>query len=179
VTGLDLSARIIGLGAQMVEQGLLRYALADEGELVFYRERKLADFGLEAMRSKVEFWQADPCNLKPLFTGYDLILANDLLDRLYSPTRFLAQIHERLNPGGLLVIASAYAWNPSITPRAEWLGGFKQAGESFTSLDGIKNLLSPQFHLLQAPVHLPQLIWETRRKFHYRLLETTAWVKSA
>jgi len=175
VTGIDFSARFIGLGVQMAEQGVLRYCFPDEGDLVAYRERRLADLGLEGVRHRVQFFQGDACNLKPLFTGYDLILAANLIDRLYSPARFLGRAHERLNPGGLLVIASPYTWLVEHTPREEWLGGFKKDGESYTTLDGLKDLLGSHFRLLGAPLELPFVIRETRRKFQHSLSEVTLW----
>ena len=46
VTGIDFSARFVGLGAQMAEQGVLRYTLVDEGELVSWREVWLDALGL-------------------------------------------------------------------------------------------------------------------------------------
>lgn len=177
VTGIDFSARFIGLGVQMVQQGVLRYTLADEGELVFYKERKLADLGLAGVRDKVEFWQGDACNLKPHFTGYDLILAANLIDRLYSPRKFLAAVHERLNPGGMLLIASPYTWLEEHTPREEWIGGFKQAGENLTTLDGLKAILGAHFRLVQGPLEVPFVIRETRRKFQHTLSEVTLWEK--
>jgi len=160
---------------QMAEQGVLRYCLPDEGELVAYRERRLADLGLEDVRDRVQFLQGDACNLKPQFTGYDLILAANLIDRLYSPARFLTQVHERLNPGGLLVIASPYTWLREHTPREAWIGGFKRDGESYTTLDGLKALLGDHFRLIDGPLELPFVIRETRRKFQHSLSEVTFW----
>lgn len=177
VTGIDFSARFIGLGVQIAEQGILRYTLADEGELVSYKERHLADFGLDAVRDKVELWQGDACNLKPHFSGYDLILAANLVDRLYSPKKFLTTVHERLNPGGMLLIASPYTWLEEHTPRDEWIGGFKQAGESFTTLNGLKATLGKHFRLIQGPIEVPFVIRETRRKFQHSLSEVTLWEK--
>ena len=179
VTGIDFSARFIQLGVQLAEQGLLRYTLADEGELVVYKERKLADLGLEGTRHKVAFFQGDACNLKPHFTGYDLILAANLIDRLYSPRKFLASVHERLNPGGLLVIASPYTWLEEHTPREEWLGGYKRDGENVTTLDGLKETLEPHFRLLRGPLEVPFVIRETRRKFQHTLSEVTVWERIA
>ena len=179
VTGLDFSARFIGLGVQLAEQGTLRYTLADEGELVSYRERRLADLGLAAVRDRVEFVQGDACNLKPLYAGYDLILAANLIDRLHSPRKLLESIHERLNPGGLLVIASPYTWLEEHTARAEWIGGFKKDGENQTTLDGLKALLGQHFRLLGEPVSLPFVIRETRRKFQHSLSEVTIWERKA
>ncbi|HEY3326651.1 MAG TPA: 5-histidylcysteine sulfoxide synthase [Novimethylophilus sp.] len=178
VTGIDFSARFIGLGVQLAEQGVLHYTLADEGELVFYQERRLAGLGLDDVRGKVEFWQGDACNLKPHFTGYDLILAANLIDRLYSPKKFLATVHERLNPGGILLIASPYTWLTEHTPREEWIGGFKQAGENLTTLDGLKAILGAHFRLIEDPFEMPFVIRETRRKFQHTLSEVTIWEKT-
>jgi hypothetical protein len=54
---------------------------------VSYRERTWPTLGLESVRGKVDFVQGDACNLKPIHTGYDLILAANLIDRLYSPRK--------------------------------------------------------------------------------------------
>lgn len=175
VTGLDFSARFIGLGSQFAEQGTLRYTLTDEGELVSYRERHLADLGLDAVRHKVEFIQGDACNLKPLHTGYDLILAANLIDRLHHPRQLLEKIHSRLNPGGLLIITSPYTWLEEHTAREEWIGGFKKDGENFSTLDGLKQILGQRFRLIGEPQSLPFVIRETRRKFQHSLSEATIW----
>jgi 5-histidylcysteine sulfoxide synthase/putative 4-mercaptohistidine N1-methyltranferase len=175
VTGIDFSARFIGSGVTMAEQGMLRYTLTDEGKLVSYKERKLADFGLDTISHKVDFFQGDACNLKPLFSGYDLILAANLIDRLYSPRKFLEGVHDRLNPGGILLIASPYTWLEEHTPSGEWLGGFKKNAESFSTLDGLKEILGPHFRLMQEPVDVSFVIRETKRKFQHSLSEVTLW----
>jgi len=175
VTGIDFSARFIGLGVQMQAEGRLRYTFAEEGELVSYQERSLADLGLDDARGKVAFFQGDACNLKPNFSGYDLILAANLIDRLYSPAKLLDTVHERLNPGGLLLIATPCTWLEEHTPRAEWVGGFKQDGENFTTLDGLKARLGAYFRLLEGPLDVPFVLRETRRKFQHTLSEVTIW----
>lgn len=175
VTGLDFSARFINVGVQLATQGSVRYTLADEGELVSYHERRLADLGLAAVRDKVTFFQGDACNLKPHFSGYDLILAANLIDRLYSPRKLLEHIHDRIVPGGLLVIASPYTWLEEHTPRTEWIGGFKQDGENVSTLDGLHAILGRHFRRLGEPRSLPFVIRETRRKFQHTLSEVTVW----
>lgn len=177
VTGVDFSARFINQGVQLAQHGVLRYTLTDEGELVFYRERSLANLGLENAKHKVEFFQGDACNLKPILTGYDLILAANLIDRLYDPSKFLSMIHERLNSGGLLLIASPYTWLEEHTKRENWVGGFKRDGESFGTLDGLKEILGKHFRLIQGPLEVPFVIRETRRKFQHTLSEATIWEK--
>ena len=175
VTGVDFSARFINLGVQLASRGSIRYMLADEGELVSYKTRRLADMGLESVRNKVDFLQGDACNLKPVLSGYDFILAANLIDRLYNPAQFLRSIHERLNTGGILMITSPYTWLDEHTRREDWIGGFKKDGESYTTLDGLKAVLGQHFRLVQAPQDVPFVIRETRRKFQHTLSEVTLW----
>ena len=177
VTGLDFSARFISLADQMATQGLIRYTPVEEGELVSYQERRLADLGLDNVRHKVEFFQGDACNLKPIFKGYDLILVTHLIDRVYSPRKFLENVHERLNAGGILIIASAYDWSKEHTRREEWIGGFKKDGESYTTLDGLKDILGEHFDSVGKPSEIPFVYRETRRNFQYILKEVTVWEK--
>ena len=179
VTGIDFSARFIGLGVQLAEHGSLRYTLVDEGELVSYRERTLAELDLVSVAGKVEFFQGDACNLKPQFAGYDLILAANLIDRLYDPARFLSSVHERLNSGGLLLIASPYTWLPEHTKREAWIVGFKQDGENLTTLDGLKAILGQHFRLVRGPLAVPFVIRETQRKFQHTLSEVSIWERLA
>jgi 5-histidylcysteine sulfoxide synthase/putative 4-mercaptohistidine N1-methyltranferase len=173
VTGIDFSARFTAAATQMANQGELRYTLIDEGKLVSYKTRTLAELGLD--KERVDFWQGDACNLKPNYRGYDLILAANLIDRLYDPAKFLNTVHERLNTGGILLIASPYTWLEEHTKVDQWIGGFKKNAESFTTLDGLKALLSTHFRLLQTPVDVPFVIRETRRKFQHSLSEVTLW----
>ena len=152
VTGIDFSARFIGVGHEMREKGYIRYAIPDEGELVSYHEKTLKEFGLEDTRDRVEFWQGDAHNLKERFTGYDLVLACNLIDRLHDPALFLERIATRINPGGLLVILSPYTWLEEFTPPEKWLGGRKVDGENVTTLEGLHAALEPGF----APVGDPR-----------------------
>jgi putative 4-mercaptohistidine N1-methyltranferase len=175
VTGLDFSTRFFRLAARMQEEGQLRYALPEEGEIVSFHEVTLAEFGLEQARQRVQFYQADACNLPEKFSGYDLVLAANLIDRLYSPRRFLSAIHQRMNQGGLLVLTSSYSWSEEFAKQEEWLGGYREAGEPVWGFDGLKAVLSPRFRLLGEPQDLPFVFRETRRKFQHSIAELTIW----
>jgi len=179
VAGVDFSVRLIESGVQMAEKGELRYTLVDEGQLISYKTRTLENLGLNKLKGKVEFSQGDACNLKPILTHYDLILAANLIDRLYSPKKFLSQVHERLNIGGILLIASPYTWLEEHTKREEWVGGFKRNAENFTTLDGLKEQLSAHFRLVAEPVDVPFVIRETKRKFQHSVSEVTLWERIA
>ncbi len=177
VSGVDFSARLIGQGVQMLQQGMLHYTLTDEGDLVSYKERSLANLDLNNVKGEVEFFQGDACNLKPIFSGYDLILAANLIDRLYDPVKLLSTIQTRLTAGGLLLIASPYTWLAEHTEKKRWLGGYKKDGENFTTLDGLKELLGQHFKLIKEPQTVPFVIRETKRKFQHSLSEMTIWEK--
>ena len=175
VTAIDFSARLINLGVQLQEQGVIRYTIADEGELVLYREQQLAQLGFADIANKVEFLQGDACNLKPLFKAYDLVLAANLIDRLYNPALFLSTIHQRINAGGILLLASPYTWLEEHTNKEDWVGGFKKDGENFTTMHGLKALLAEHFELKTGPLSVPFVIRETSRKFQHSLSEVTIW----
>jgi 5-histidylcysteine sulfoxide synthase/putative 4-mercaptohistidine N1-methyltranferase len=175
VTGLDFSTRFFRLAERMRQEGFLRYALQEEGDIVSFHEIGLQDLGLAATSDQVQFFQGDACNLPEKFSGYDLVLAANLIDRLYSPRRFLTTIHQRMNPGGLLVLTSPYTWMTEYTKKEEWLGGYRDAGEPVWSLDGMKNVLAPHFHLVGDPQDVPFVIRETRRKFQHTVAQLTVW----
>jgi len=177
VTGIDFSARLINLGVQLAEQGVIRYSIADEGELMLHRERRLDDLDLSHVNDKVEFLQGDACNLKPHFREYDLVIAANLIDRLHDPALFLSTIHERINTGGVLLIASPYTWLEEHTKKENWLGGIKKDGENVTTLDGLKTVLEANFELMAEPQQVPFVIRETSRKFQHTLSDVTLWVR--
>jgi len=175
VTGLDFSTRFFRLATRMRDEGYLRYTFPEEGEIVSFHEIGLQELGLDGVRDRVRFFQGDACNLPEKFNGYDLVLATNLIDRLYSPRKFLAMIHERMNPGGLLILTSPYTWLEEYSKKEEWLGGYRDSGEPVWSLDGLKQVLSPHFTLLGEPRDVPFVIRETRRKFQHTVAELTVW----
>jgi len=175
VTGIDFSSRFFRLAARMQEEGYLRYALPEEGEIVSFHELTLEELGLEGARDKVRFYQADACNLPEKFSGYDLVLAANLIDRLYSPRRFLTEIRQRMNPGALLVIASPYSWEKQYTNQDEWLGGYRAAGENVGTLQGLADCLTPHFRMLGEPRDVPFTIRETARRYQHTIAQLTAW----
>lgn len=175
VAGIDFSARFIRVCHQLQTHGSLRWTAPDEGELVSYRETSLAALGLDGVADRVEFRQGDAHNLKPQLTDFDLVLAANLIDRLYDPARFLGDIAARLRPGGLLVILSPYTWLEEFTPKEKWLGGRKVDGESVTTLAALRAGLAGAFDPVGEPRDVPFVIRETRRKHQHTLSQLTAW----
>ncbi len=176
VIGIDYTARFIQLATQMKKNKEISYTETTEGELVEYKTKKLEQFGLEESAAKVEFWQGDACNLKPVFSNFDLIFATNLIDRLYDPQKFLRDLSGRLNEGGIVLLASPYSWDEGHTPKSKWLGGFKKDGENYTTFDGLKELLEGEFELLESR-DVEFVIKETDRKFQHSISHVTVWKK--
>ncbi len=174
VLGVDFSVRFIDQGVQLGRDGLLRYTLVDEGDLRLFKTRTLAELDLHDVPVP-DFAQGDACNLKPNYKDFDLVFAANLIDRLYEPAKFLDDVHTRILPGGLLMIASPYTWLEEHTPKSEWIGGYKKDGENVTTLDGLKKHLEPHFRLLDPPKQVPFVIRETSHKFQHSLSEVTVW----
>ncbi|WP_309400775.1 5-histidylcysteine sulfoxide synthase [Cerasicoccus maritimus] len=179
VLGLDPTARTIRIGVEMVDKGYTQWEIPSEGDIVDFRQAYLKNIGLDSARSKVEFMQTDLSNMKDLYRGYDLILINCQLERSYDPAQFLKSVHERLNEGGLLVIASTNDWNETHTQRDKWLGGFKdRTGENQSTLDGIELALGEHFKSAEAPIEIPQVIRRNARVFEHNLVQVSFWRKA-
>jgi 5-histidylcysteine sulfoxide synthase/putative 4-mercaptohistidine N1-methyltranferase len=178
VTGIDFSARFIQVGVKMKEQGVIYFERQEEGELKSKVRVSLEELDLQDIAKNVNFFQGDACNLKPHFRGYDLIMATNLVDRLYEPKLFLQNIHERLNERGVLVVTSPYTWQQEYTKKEFWLGGYyDDEGNEVHTLEGMKKILELNFTLLD--VHdIPFVIRETPRKYQYTLSEMSVWRKN-
>jgi len=138
------------------------------------RSVSLDKLGLGELRTHVAFMQGDACNLKSLYTGYDLVFAGNLVDRLYDPAMFLELIGGRVLPGGLLVITSPYTWLEEYTPKSKWLGGRREHGEALTTFAGIARALDGGFDLVHR-TDVPFVIRETARKHQHSIADLTVW----
>lgn len=175
VVGIDFSARFINLADHLVREGVVRYALVDEGELQSMRELSMTQLGFADAAKRVTFLQGDACNLKEIHRGFDLVVAANLIDRLYDPMKFLTDIGQRIVPGGVLVLTSPYTWLAEHTPRAQWLGGFRRSGERYTTLDALHEILAQHFVPLGMPQDVPFVIRETARKYQHTVAQLTCW----
>ena len=171
---IDFSARFIQSGVRLQQGDELLYEVPLEGELAVGRAISLDRLGLADVGSRVNFMQGDACNLKALYTDYDLVFAGNLIDRLYDPALFLSGIASRVLPGGLLVITSPYTWLEEYTPKAKWLGGRREHGEPLTTFAGLCRGLEPAFSLVHRE-DIPFVIRETARKHQHTIAEMTVW----
>ena len=144
-----------------------------EGELIDFHEFTLPR-ALHDESNKVHFSQGDISNLKDIFTGYDVIVAQSVLEQSYDPALFLECIHQRLNAQGVLIIISHYDFDEKITERSKWLGGHKVDGENMTGFDAMTNILSKNFTLLEEQV-ATQIIKTNTRHFNVLQPHLTIW----
>lgn len=179
VDGVDFSARLIEAPTHLQTTGIQRYVIKDEGELLLYNELKLSEFdGYEEVKDKIAFMQGDACNLSERYDDYDLVFAGNLLEHLYEPAKFLDIIKGRIRSGGVLVLASTYDWREDVTPRNKWIGGFKaNTGESYTTLEGITDLLVPEFRMQNEPTDVMIAARKTSRTYGYANSQVTFWKK--
>ncbi len=174
ITGIDFSARFIRMAIQLQEKGFIRYLTKDEGELINYNEIQLSKLGL-TKTNNLQFIQADANNLKTIYTGYDVILAVNLLEELQAPDQFLASINERLNKDGILILGSTYDWEKNTIKHEHWLGGLKKDGETVSSFEAIKLILQEKFELVGQPVNLQAAQKLTSRNIHVSIVEVSIW----
>jgi 5-histidylcysteine sulfoxide synthase/putative 4-mercaptohistidine N1-methyltranferase len=177
VEGIDFSVRFVGVGAKLKDEGYVAFSVKEEGFLTQNKKVTIEELGYESLSAKVSFWQGDACNLKPNFKGYDLIMATNLIDRLYNPRLFLDTIDERLNEDAILVITSPYTWQESSTAKEFWLGGFTdEEGNAVRTLESLKTLLADKFELIHTQ-DLEFVIKETARKYQHTISEVSVWKK--
>ena len=174
VDAIDFSARFIQSGVRLQQGDEVLYEIPTEGELTTNRAVSLERIGLSEAAARVLFMQGDACNLKEIFTDYDVVFAGNLIDRLYDPALFLEGIAARIRPGGLLVITSPYTWLEEYTPKAKWIGGRREAGEPLSTAAGLARALAPAFVAVDTQ-DVPFVIRETARKHQHTIAHMTVW----
>ncbi|VAY88142.1 Glutamate synthase [NADPH] large chain [hydrothermal vent metagenome] len=177
VEGVDFSASFIQVGSNLKNDGYIVFKDTEEAKIFKKKKITLAELGYTKIKDKVAFWQGDACNLKSNFNSYDMILATNLIDRLYNPYLFLNDIDKRLNKNGILILTSPYTWQESSTKKEFWLGGYKDInGNDIRTIDTLKKVLNNKFKLLHTQ-DLEFVIKETKRKYQHTISHVTVWQK--
>ncbi len=174
VDAVDFSAAVIQHGVHLQKNHRVKYITKNEGEIVDFNEIELTALSLSSHSAKVNFSQGDASNLKAIFTGYDVILAQHVLEKSYHPALFLKTAAQRLKPGGLLIIVSDYNFDQQVTDKSKWLSGVKINGENVCGLDGISQLLVDDFALVEQQ-ELTRVLKENQRNFKISQCQLTVW----
>jgi len=170
VIGIDTSVHLVREAQRLKESGVVYYTIPEEGEI----EISLKKFGLEHASKKVNFWQDDVSAPKPLFSGFDLILALNIIDKMSDPKAFLALTADRINKGGLLILSSSYGWDESITPKEKWIGGYMCDGKEVSTLQGLKEILKENFRLIDTK-DIPCVFQKGVRQYRYDITQMSIW----
>lgn len=173
IDAVDFSARYIQYGVKLQQGESIRYVMPREGELIDFHEFSLPT-QLQEESKKIHFSQGDIGNLKNIFTGYDVIVAQNVLEKSYDPALFLAHVHQRLNAQGILVIISDYQFTEEVTDKTKWLGGQKINGENLTGFEALTALLSKKFTLV-IEQEVTQIIKTNTRHFAVVQPQLTIW----
>lgn len=174
VVGIDFSHGLIDAANRLLSAGTAEIEIATEGELTSDIAVSLPP---ETQPSRVDFQQGDAMNVPSDLGTFDFVLMANLIDRLPDPAQCLSQIHELLNDGGVLAITSPYTWMESYTPKAKWLGGYKdESGNSVRAYQSLQSILSKHFTELES-LNLPFLIREHARKSQFSVAHATLWRK--
>lgn len=142
VIAFDYDNAAIELAREMHTAGRAMYHLRSEGELIDSVEVLSPGNGVKS--DSVEFHCADPMCLPAELHGFDVVVLNDILDAVSSPNSVLGRLggpRGLLSPGGLLIVASAYQWSETRTPKSLWLGG------TTSKFDGSEHFIKPQEQL--------------------------------
>ena len=81
-----------------------------------------------------------------------------------------------LSPKGILVICSPYTWSQDHTPADNWVGGYLKNAENHFTLDGLKEALLPEYHLLEQR-RVPFVIPNPDGTFQYTYSNCTVYGK--
>jgi putative 4-mercaptohistidine N1-methyltranferase len=154
--GMDITARHIQVASRLQEGEMVRYTVPCEGTINTFHEVTTDALGLVEEATRCSFvQQPDLANLDTdglKFGDFDLVVCANVLEKQPSPKGVLANVAHFVRPGGLLVIGSTYSWDAAVTPRKNWVGGYKcdTSGENMPGIDAIANELKGKFVRLDA-----------------------------
>ena len=178
VQGIDFSTRFIKVAIEFIKNKELKYKKTIEGDITEDKTITLKDLNLDTVdMDGLEFWQGDACNLKEHFNSYDLIVAINLLDRLYDSEKFLKDITSKINKDGIFIIASPFTWDEQYVPKDKWLGGKVENGKNIYSQDQLNQLLENDFIMVEDPFEVEFVIQEHCRKYQHTFSLLSIWKK--
>lgn len=175
VVGIDHMLENIDCAKALLEGKGASYTLQREGSLV----DNVSITSGDDVRGMMEFRMADPMSLPAEMHGFDIVLLNDVVDRVSSPNAVLGRlggVRGLVRHGGLLAVTSSFAWKDNVTPRSLWLGGFVDptSGKEVVSEDTLKQRLSDDFAIVSETLQ-PVVAQTSNREWVVKLLSFSIW----
>jgi len=201
VVGLSFEPELFRLSMILKRHGKREYLRAEEGEVT---ETALAKLPTEIDRSRVTFLQTTEKELGHIITiktntqekekspliqegattttpSFNIIVANNILDKLSNPRanlldKIIDPKNEIIRPGSLFVVVSSFDWNKNISPKNNWIGGFRLNGENVFSTHMLKCLLKKEFEFV-GEEEVPVAQRFNRRNIDVRFTSVTVFRK--
>ena len=170
VVALDYSQAFIQAATELQNKGELTYDFYLEGII---KQRFTARVDPEIERERVTFSTGDAHDLPSHIGSFDWVLGANLLCRLHTPDRFLAQLPALVKPGGILVLNSTFTWMATHTPEENWIGGGR---DGIRCAAALHDRLKSDFTLVDQ-TEMPLLLRETARKYQLTFAHSSKWVR--
>ncbi|KAL7564184.1 hypothetical protein ACA910_021614 [Epithemia clementina (nom. ined.)] len=156
-----------------------------EGDIHEVIRAEHPDYMTPALRSKVNFFTGDACQLplmksQGLLDIYDGVIMSNLLCRLSDPVSCLNALPLIVRNGGIVVLVTPFTWLSEFTPLQNWLGGYYDSNknEAVWSQDRLKHIMESNGFEKIHEEDIPLLIREHARKYQYIVSQASGWRKS-
>lgn len=123
VIGVDHNQEAVNAARKILSDRKGSFTLPSQGECMTETTFELPK---TMAAEQIEFRCADPMCLPAEMKGFDIVIINDVLDKVSSPNAVLGRlggVRGLVRPGGILAVVSSYQWNADRTPKSLWLGG--------------------------------------------------------
>jgi len=113
---------------------------------------------------------------------FDAIVVDSALTSMTQPLGLIRALQSTsaLVEGGVLVILSDHHWDPSVTPRNSWIGGFNMNGEGITTRTMLERHMGGKHGCFLVETRdVPVLQFEDSRRFTLKIMDAMAFVKAA
>lgn len=119
IIGIDHNSANIETAKDIFNKKSIHYSFIGEGNMIESKNIILSDY-----KSKIDFRCADPMCLPAEMSNFDIVILNDVIDKVSTPNSILGRVsgvRSLVKKQGLLVVVSAYKWDESTTPKNLWL----------------------------------------------------------
>jgi len=180
VVGVDASEPAVRHARIFQHHGQFEYERTDEGVLT---TTVLARVAAGTDRARVSFFVGDAAaglGADVACQGpFDVLVLDDQLVAQTQPLDLLAKLAPLVRPGGVCVVASSNRWDPAVTPRNSWLGGFLMNGEPISTAHMLRYHMERAGFAFAGAADLPRMRRLSSRSFALDVMEVTAFTKAA
>ena len=172
VIGIDHQHENVQIAKALMDSKRSHYSVPTEGTLK--TDVAIANvIPAVASTSRIEFRMSDPMSLPAEMMGFDIVVINDVIDKVSSPNSVLGRlggVRGLVAKNGLLAVISCFEWDANTTPKSLWLGGYvnAQTGTEVSSVATLTERLKSDFNLVL--VQDQPVFWqESSRKYNCKI----------